>query len=157
MKRHNRVSRDESTRALDKELSHIDGEVRLTITKLSKEVENNDSPDVGVKVESKIDRAVNTLTHEMMQLAGRYHRQKDIIKIRQFLDEQKQKIQDALTVEGEDEKQKSLAVRITELHKIMADERRRLRTERRKELAKYLVTLTIALVSLLVSVYALTR
>lgn len=144
-------------RALDKELARIDVQMKETIQKLSQEVESGDSPTDDAKVEGKVDRVLNTLTHEMMQLAGKYHRQKDIARIKQFLDEQKAAIQAALTTDDEEDKRKSLATHITELHKIMADERRRLRRISRKELLKFLITLAIALLSLAVSVYALSR
>lgn len=146
-----------TVQSLDAELSDIRAQMKEAIQKLDREVETGDSPSDDAKVEGKVDRVLNTLTHEMMQLAGKYHRQKDISKIKRFLDEQKAAIQSALTTDDEQDKRKSLATRITELHKIMADERRRLRRISRKELAKFLITLAIALLSLAVSVYALSR
>lgn len=151
------VTQTLNERALDKELARINNQMKETIQKLSEEVESGDSPTDDAKVGGKVDRVLNTLTHEMMQLAGKYHRQKDIARIKQFLDDQKAAIQSALTTDDEEDKRKSLATRITELHKIMADERRRLRWISRKELLKFMITLAIALLSLAVSVYALSR
>jgi hypothetical protein len=146
---------DEKSRELEKELSRIDTVMTKTASQLAKEAEKSESPEDDSKVENKISRILESLTHEMMQLTGRFHRKKDIAAMKRFLDSEHDMIQSSMTKDDEIEKRQSLNNRIVELHKMMADERHRIKRVERKESLKFVITVSIALVSLTISIYAL--
>lgn len=148
------TANDEQTKRLEQELGRIAKDMQNIANDLTKQAESDDSPEAGEKVKNKIEHIIEKLTNEMVQLAGKFHRHKDIVTIEHFLEEQREMIQAVLTTEEETEKRQSLRERITELHKIMAEERRRVKQIGMRENLKFAVTLTIAVVSLLVSVYA---
>lgn len=140
---------------LQKELSRIDMRVQKMLTKINEEAETSNSPDIDLKIKRKLERTIQILTNEMMQLTSPYHRQKDIVTIKKFLNEQRDVIQSSLNTDREAEKTQTLDGRIGELHRLMASERQRIKRDSNKELIKFILTASAAFISLVVSIYAL--
>lgn len=156
--RRNQHQGDRRTEDLNVELERVRLRVAHTLEEINREAANSESPDEDAKVLAKLERAMEILTDEMMQLSGAYHRTTDIAKIRGFLNEQRDIVQESMYgngAAGEKVHAKTLDGRIVELHDLMAAERRRINRASRRERWKFWASITIALVSLSISAYAL--
>lgn len=153
--RHDESNGDERTKKLEEDLQRIAGRVDETLVQINKEAEESDSPDSDARIRAKLERTMQILDEELMLLAAIYHRQKDVNKIKSFLGEQREIISQSM--DGGEEGTASLDNRIEELHKLMAAERLRIKRSARSERLKFMISLAIALASLSLSVYALTR
>lgn len=141
------------TADLEEELARIDKRVQATLTKINKEAEKSDTPDDDAKVTAKLERTTRLLTSEMMELSAIYHRQSDVDRIRRFLNKQ-QEIIDA-SMDGSKEATGTLDGRISAMHKLMATERSRVAQTAHRERVKFFLSISIAVLSLSISVYAL--
>lgn len=138
---------------LEKELVEIAKQVYQTLEQINKEAEMDTSIEASSKVASKLERTTQLLTSELMRLSAIYHRQIDTARIRSFLTEQQELIRTSM----DDGTEASLTLdgRITELHKLMAEERARISKAVHVERNKFFISVSIALLSLALSIYAL--
>lgn len=151
------VSGAERDKILDEELRRIGVQVKQALTRINKEVDKSKTLDEDALLQSKLEKTIDILTNELMQLAAAYHRQKDVVKIRQFLAEQREVISKAMGGESAADRPKmaSLDTRMEELHKLMSEERLRIKRASQKEALKFWVSVTIGLISLTISLIAL--
>lgn len=138
---------------LENELKRIADRVEQTLIAINKEAEKDPSPEQNTKVIAKLEQTIEILTSELMRLSAIYRRQSDISRIRRFLSEQQEIVRASMDSGKEDSA--TLDDKVAELHSMMADERSRVAKNERKEQTKFLVSVTIALISLSLSVYAL--
>lgn len=138
---------------LEKELVDIGKRVEQTLERINKEAEKDVSPEASSRAAAKLERTTKLLTSELMRLSAIYHRQIDTARIRSFLSEQQEIVRTSM----DDGAEASLTLdgRVAELHKLMAEERGRISKAERIERSKFLVSVSIALISLGISVYAL--
>lgn len=138
---------------LENELIRIHKMVDQTLSDINREAQKDPSPDKQAKVSAKLEQTTELLTSELMSLSAIYHRQVDTVQIRRFLSQQQEIIRASI----DDGKEASVTLddRIADLHSMMAQERTRVSRNERKEQAKFSISLSIALVSLSVSIYAL--
>lgn len=138
---------------LEKELDRIAKRVHQTLVIINKEAEKDPSPEQVTKVTAKLEQTTELLTSELMRLSAMYHRQIDTARIRRFLSEQQEIVRTSMD-DGE-ESSVTLDENVAQLHSMMADERRRVSRNEQKERAKFVISLSIALASLSLSIYAL--
>lgn len=148
---------DSRSKDLANDLLRIEARVQETLEAINKEAKHSDSPNDEARVLLKLDKTTQLLTNEMMQLAAVYHRQKDVTLIRRFLNEQHEIIRQSVAHSDstDDTNTKSLDGRIAELHRLMYDERERVGSATHRERVKFLLSITVGLLSLVISVYAL--
>lgn len=149
----NEHSGEARSRDLENELTEIAKRIDETLAEINKEAEADTLPESSGKVAAKLERTTKLLTSELMRLSAVYHRQIDTARIRKFLNQQQEIIRTSMD-DGEDASL-SLDDRVTELHSLMAAERGRVSRAERRERTKFLVSLSVALVSLGISAYAL--
>ncbi len=138
---------------LEKELSKIDSRVKQTLNRINKEASRDDSIESISRAAAKLEDTTNLLTSELMRLSAVYHRQIDTARIRRFLSEQQEIIRTSM--DGGIESSLTLDGRVEELHKLMAEERARVSKAQRIERTKFVISVSIALISLAISIYAL--
>lgn len=137
---------------LELELTAIAKQVDKTLDQINKEAEKDTSIEATTKVAAKLERTTQILTAELMRLSAIYHRQIDTARIRSFLSEQQELIKTSM----DDGAEASLTLdgRITDLHRLMAEERARISKAELRERRKFIISLSIALLSLSISIYA---
>ena len=155
--KHNTHTGDVRTHDLQVELERIGKRVKVTLARIKSEAGKSESPDDDAKALSRIEQTMEILTGELMMLSGVYHRQKDISAIRHFLNEQKDVVQKAMydDTAADADHAKSLDGRIVELHGMMSAERKRISRAGKTDQLKFYISISIAVISLSISIYAL--
>ncbi len=140
---------------LQNELKQIGQKIKDTLDKITKEAENSDDTAAAIRAQAKEAATLEILQVEMVRLAALYHRQSDVELIQRFVREQHDIIGTSMTATAKKPSLVSLDTQIGQLHETMAEERSRVRRNARKDWIKFWVSVTIGLVSLGISLYAL--
>lgn len=147
---------DERTDELKRELRDIDKRIKKTLERITKEAESSDDRDALQHAQHKQTATFEILQTELVRLAALYHRQSDVELIQHFIREQRMVISDSMEATSRKPSLTSLDTQISELHNTLAEEHARVHRNARKDWIKFWVSVTIGLISLGISVYALT-
>lgn len=145
----------ERTDELKHELRDIDKRVKKTLDRITKEAESSTDRNADEHARAKQTATFEILETELVRLAALYHRQSDVEMIQHFIREQRMVISDSMEATTKKPSLVSLDNQISQLHDTLAEERVRVRRNAHKDWIKFWVSVSIGLISLGISVYAL--
>lgn len=146
---------DERTAELHAELADIDKRIKTTLDKIHQEAETSTESDAEYRAQAQQAATLEILEAEMVRLAALYHRAIDVETIQHFIRDQHASIGSSMQAIANKPSLVSLDTQIGKLHETMAEERARVRQNARKDWIKFWVSVAIGIVSLSVSIYAL--
>lgn len=145
----------ERTAELQAELADIKKRIGLTLEKIDREEQASTEADAEYRAQAQQAATLEILQAEMVRLAALYHREIDVETIQHFIREQRATIGASMEAAARKPSLVSLDTQIGKLHETMAEERARVRRNARKDWIKFWVSVGIGVVSLSVSIYAL--
>lgn len=143
------------TAELRVELRDIEKRIKSTLEEINQEEQSSSESDAEFRAQAKQAATLEILQTEMVRLAALYHREIDVDTIQHFIREQRAIISTSMEVTARKPSLLSLDTQIGQLHETMAEERARVRLNARKDWIKFWVSVTVGLLSLSVSIYAL--